>query len=212
MPFTFLSLPFVVAVAVIAKANLFAVVRPRQSRNSDAVAVACHSARMRPIPQCLLPLSLAPCGRGWFRKAKHGEGSPFLVNTICRFPFRRASLLFALTLILILSSFSYALTPLKLSLWEEISAPPDKDIIGLQLGIGSKGREIQGAAINIVYSKYETVTGLQLSFANFSTTVTGAQIGFFNMTDNMKGVQIGLLNIINNSRVLQKMIVFNACF
>ncbi|MDR2772753.1 MAG: hypothetical protein LBB93_04730 [Elusimicrobiota bacterium] len=110
------------------------------------------------------------------------------------------------------TSMSFAITAIKLSLWDTIAAPSDQDVTGFELGIGAKYRELHGGSFNFLYSEIETVKGVQIGAVNRANSVKGAQLGFVNITDNMHGVQVGLINVINNSPVLKVMILFNAQF
>ncbi|MDR1952703.1 MAG: hypothetical protein LBQ37_04250 [Elusimicrobiota bacterium] len=110
------------------------------------------------------------------------------------------------------STSAFAVTPLKLSLWQTISAPSDKDVRGVALGIGSNFRQINGFSFNCIYSKIETVYGVQLGAVNVATSVRGLQMGFVNITDTMHGIQLGIVNIINKSPALPVMIIFNCQF
>ncbi|MDR3124758.1 MAG: hypothetical protein LBU10_02625 [Endomicrobium sp.] len=54
--------------------------------------------------------------------------------------------------------FSFASTPIKLSLWDEIAIPKDDTLKGLELGIGIYTPNVKGVVFNWIYSKTDNST------------------------------------------------------
>jgi hypothetical protein len=121
-------------------------------------------------------------------------------------------LFFSLLAVLLFVSISFASTPIKLSLFETIAAPPDSDVIGLELGIGARYRSINGASINLLYGNTEHVKGVQIGILNVANSVNGLQLGFVNVTSDMRGAQLGIVNVIRNSTVFPWTVIFNMYF
>lgn len=114
--------------------------------------------------------------------------------------------------VLFFSSGALAMTPVKLSLFENIAAPPDIDVVGFELGIGARYRSLNGASLNLLYGNVEDVKGVQIGMLNIAGSITGFQLGFVNVATDMRGAQLGIINVIRNSTVFPWTIIFNMYF
>ncbi|MDR3048301.1 MAG: hypothetical protein LBV16_00420, partial [Elusimicrobiota bacterium] len=124
----------------------------------------------------------------------------------------KKKLMFVASLVLLLSSVSFAATPFKLSLVGPIAVPTTKDVTGLAIGlIGSNVNTLKGVQFSWIYSVAENgvgvqgsgiynkvvgeFTGLQWAFINIAGSMKGLQFGFYNKVGSMAGIQLGLINI-----------------
>jgi hypothetical protein len=129
----------------------------------------------------------------------------------------------ALFFVFVFQTAALAVTPIKLSLWDNVAAPPDTDVMGVEIGIGTRFNSLHGVAVNIMYARIDNVAGLSNSIVNMSRHVIGvqmgpvnftqsaegkgfirgAQLGAVNIADETEGAQIGFVNIAANAHGLQ---------
>ena len=82
----------------------------------------------------------------------------------------------------------------KLSLWGDICVPNGDYTGGLELGIGSQTKAVDGVQLGIIYSQADKLQGVQLGIVNNTDDGTGVQWGLVNLAQDFKGIQYGGVN------------------
>ncbi|MDR3049100.1 MAG: hypothetical protein LBV16_04590 [Elusimicrobiota bacterium] len=139
--------------------------------------------------------------------------------------------LFLICAFVFMTTNAFGVTPVKLSLWNEIAAPHDDTLHGIEIGIGSYTPNMVGFMFDFLVGKtdnaagiqiamitiaakmagiqcgfininYDEIIGSQVGLFNNAERVKGLQIGVFNFTDEMTGIQLGLFNYIGNGKII----------
>ena len=87
---------------------------------------------------------------------------------------------------------------IKLSLWGDICVPNEDYTGGLELGIGSQTKAVDGVQLGIIYSQTNKLQGVQIGLINSTKEEIGVQFGLVNITESGIGFQEGLVNIAQN--------------
>lgn len=82
----------------------------------------------------------------------------------------------------------------KLSLWDKICVPNGDYTGGLELGIGSQTKAVDGVQLGIIYSQADKLQGVQLGIVNNTDDGTGVQWGLVNLAQDFTGIQYGGVN------------------
>jgi hypothetical protein len=101
-------------------------------------------------------------------------------------------------------STSFAVTPIKLSLWDGIDVPQDDTLRGIELGLGSYTPSMTGLILDLLVNKTDEAEGVQIALITISTQMKGLQWGFINVNnEEIMGVQLGLFNNADKVNGLQ---------
>ncbi len=89
---------------------------------------------------------------------------------------------------------------IKLSLWGDIAvaAPSNKDhVTGIDLGIGSSTKKVDGVQVDLIYSEAGTIRGVNDAWIYAkSDTIYGLQNALVTVNENkVMGVQAGWINL-----------------
>jgi hypothetical protein len=103
-------------------------------------------------------------------------------------------LLLSFCLLCAFGAVSFAGTPIKLSLWEQIAVPNDDSVCGLEIGIGAYTPELVGVGWNFIYSKTDDAKAWQTGIVTISKQFLGLQTGLLALSENFKGVSFGFAN------------------
>ena len=101
---------------------------------------------------------------------------------------------FSLVAVLMLCAASAQAQVFKLSLWDDICVPNGDYTGGLEIGIGTQTKEVEGVQFAFIYAQADKFTGVQWALVNNTDDGLGVQWGFVNIAKEMKGIQLGGVN------------------
>ncbi|MDR0485489.1 MAG: hypothetical protein LBH29_02040 [Elusimicrobiota bacterium] len=110
----------------------------------------------------------------------------------------------AIAIVLLFASLSFAVTPVKLSLWKGLDVPQDDTLRGIEVGLGSYTPDMTGFIFDLLMNKTDDAAGVQMALITITTNMKGLQWGFINVSNQeISGVQLGLLNKADKINGLQ---------